>query len=428
MSKTAIEDAITFFASPGEIQLFQETHLDVLNHLRPDIVVFRRNGMIIGACEVKKPSKEGGDLENEKLDIQISNYLLRLKYSHGLQAAFGITSTYNEFRFYWLPEANSIATATEVSREVDILPDGYYEGEQVIYRSKVYQRTDPNLIEALVSVVQKMNMSPVDPHSSFLSDTRNPLTRKFGVMVIQADNEAEPVGFIWNSIPRSVTRLLLTLPGDQSKQLYLLQDYHGGADGRVWLSMNEKGCICVLKFSHSRMEDELTVWKNVWNCERARVVNLLANTPALIMPFAFHSIISNGKIFFHPFGQWVHIEQMTEEPSKEASKETAQRLADSFPWVKWDIDKITEYVSDPWIAAKEALVSLAENRYRHLDIAWRHVALLPQENDTMWTVRPILIDVHRIQHFGASPTEDWVEKEVQSGLKLLQKEISDSLR
>ena len=37
---------------------------------RPDLLVFRSNGAFVGICEVKKPSKEGNDMnKNKKLEL-----------------------------------------------------------------------------------------------------------------------------------------------------------------------------------------------------------------------------------------------------------------------------------------------------------------------------------------------------------------------
>ena len=365
---------------------------------------------------------------NHTLDVQISNYLLRLKYSHGLKAAFDITSTYNEFQFCWLPEANIIAEGTEMTSQVDSITETFYPGQQVLYKSQVYRHSDPELIEALVSVVQKMNMSPIDPPKSFLP-SKDHLTRKFGVIKSNAENGSG--AFEWSSIPSTLNELKRILP-DAIKSFYLLQDYHGGADGRVWLCMSEEGCICVLKFTESESKtksntvQELGVWQNVWACKGSRIIeNIPADMSALLMPFAFHAEISRDGVVFRPFGQWVNL---TDSEAPKPAAIVAQQLADSFEWVKFDMVILTSYASDPERVAEEALTSFARKGYRHCDIAWRHVALLPQQKtgSTEWTVQPIMIDVHRMEVLD-NLDEAGIAQVVEQGMTSLKDQFTEQL-
>jgi hypothetical protein len=39
------------------------------------------------------------------------------------------------------------------------------------------------------------------------------------------------------------------MPDKKTSLYYLLEDYHGGADGRVWLACNSSGKLLVLKLS-----------------------------------------------------------------------------------------------------------------------------------------------------------------------------------
>lgn len=64
-------DVIDLAGLKGEIHAYLEAQLDVTEHLRPDIVIFRKHGVIIAVYEVKKPSAHRNDLEHDKLRIQI---------------------------------------------------------------------------------------------------------------------------------------------------------------------------------------------------------------------------------------------------------------------------------------------------------------------------------------------------------------------
>jgi hypothetical protein len=58
--------------------------------------------------------------------------------------------------------------------------------------------------------------------------------------------------WIWKS-NISLTKLSLESPPKNSKNFYLLRDFHGGTDGRVWLAFTESGKLAVVKFIERMM-------------------------------------------------------------------------------------------------------------------------------------------------------------------------------
>ena len=77
------------------------------------------------------------------------------------------------------------------------------------------------------------------------------------------------------------------MPHKNSQNFILLQDFKGGADGRVWLACSTSGRVCVLKFHHlnntEKLAQEAEIWKIAWNIESV-VVKQVGGQQALVMP------------------------------------------------------------------------------------------------------------------------------------------------
>ena len=391
--------------SKWDLSIYRECQLSMTEHLRPDVVVFRSRGVVVGVCEVKKPSRRGGDLDNESLRNQISNYMLRLKHSHGLKAVFGITTTYNEWRFCWLDEAKTIAESTILIS--DVFNDGVsQDDEQIVHQTKIFSRNDPDLIEALVSVICKMAMCPVCPPTSLLRNASEADPRRFA--------QVDAASFKWCSLPPKWSEDLLSYDSisTTTKKFYLIEDFHGGADGRVWLSITESGKVGVLKLSsETNFANELQVWNDVWKVG-ARVLKII-DCNALLMPFAFRGRIIEGQVKFIPFGVHGNNDFGLEKYNSSEVK------------ASFDLGIIEIYSLDPWRAANEALDAMATAGYVHKDVSWRHVALLPVRSVTdseCWTVKPILIDC-----FTAVKLDDrlQLDKFVEDSKEVLRMELAE---
>ncbi len=48
-------------------------------------------------------------MASKRVHGQIYDYMLRLRHFFGQQLVFGIVTTYNEWRVYWLPDCNDAA-------------------------------------------------------------------------------------------------------------------------------------------------------------------------------------------------------------------------------------------------------------------------------------------------------------------------------
>ena len=68
----------------------------------------------------------------------------------------------------------------------------------------------------------------------------------------------------------------------------------------------------------------------------------------------------------------------------------------------------------------EAITEMANKGYEHADLHWRHVALLPvpptdnsNSNERLWKVKPILIDLHRVNKISPGQEEEIITKSMK---------------
>jgi hypothetical protein len=243
----------------------------------------------------------------------------------------------------------------------------------------------------------------------------------------------------WKTL-KHANNIRYKFPTKKTKNFYLLQDYHGGRDGRVWLAAAEHGkqtnnpniSLVVIKFSRYGEDDKKILssnaiekgrlevltneskhWKEIFNI-KARVERVL-DQPCIIMPFVFHcklvKIDGEKVIRFVPPYTW------------DKSKYDILNLNDEVvEHALFDKLQYKKYVDDPIIAAKEALIKVLDANYIHNDIKWSHIGLRPHEVNKKWILTPIMIDLTDMTY--AEMSED--EKEIN--LNTAVKELVDQLR
>lgn len=81
---------------------------------------------------------------------------------------------------------------------------------------------------------------------------------------------------------------------------------------------------------------------------------------------------------------------------------------------------LRKYFDNPNLAAKEAITEMANKGYEHMDLHWRHVGLLPYENnnntESTWSVKPILIDLHTLNYFAEGLDENQRKDEASNAI------------
>lgn len=387
------------------LDLVQEKTFSVnqsLKTLRPDIALIRNQyGSIVGVCEVKKPTTGSvhrdaqNDLYDDYLMVQISNYMLELRYTYGLQFVFGIVSTYNHWRVVWLKDSDEVA---QVENQTDMssarLIDDTADANQVIYASDVIPFNDKKIVEFLASVIKKMHQSPIVPPTGLQLDLR-----KFPCLSTMHGN-----GIAWHRFGKNI-KFSYVMPGARNEQFILIRSYQHGRDGHVYLASSKKGGLAVLKFLHDGNkrtgQSELYIWKEIWGAKHAATIDIYGST-VVKMPFVFHYRLDNtGKhLGFMPVHQWTSPDRIISADVLLGNEQILENR-------QFDRNSINQFIGNPLAALEQALKNLAQFKIVHSDIEWRHLALMPyQETGSEWNVRPIMIDLSDTKKVGAED-EAW---------------------
>ena len=323
-----------------------------LFHSKPDVVILCEFDVPIGVVEIKMASSTRATpaLSKERILGQVFDYLVHLKNYTGRKDVFGILTTYHQWRVIWLPESDEAARSTtttavnhiqgpiaqlpsdppnwsnpdQPNQLPSIPPLQLQKGvqpERHLHGTSIIEWNDPDLPHILLSAIQKMRSSPMNPVSySELCTDRS-------YIYVAKD------GFQWESVDEEVIPSIEGKVPSHFQHAFLLADLGGGGDGRVWLACTKSGEVCVLKFSkkgdEQRLEKEKQVWKETWNCDV--IVKQLNDRPVLVMP-------------------WV----------KPCSEEEYHR------------DEVQ-------VAVRDAIRTMASAGYMHDDLHWRHVGLYKKD-------------------------------------------------
>lgn len=269
-----------------------------------------------------------------------------------------------------------------------------------LYGTRIHACGDPLLIRRLVSMLHKMAQSPHAPPAQLVDSDRPRCC------------VSETTPYQWVRLASTFSLQLLQSVHSNSKRFLLLQDYRGGADGRVWLVAAESsGALGVLKFPRAHLinrqrelEKEAAVWRHVWRASATRVVTI-AGEAALLMPFAFHAHRrADGSVRFL-------------KPDHLRPNEPAAYLSDV------DAAQLDTLIAaadaDPQAVAKEAIRAMADKAHSHEDVHWRHVAFLVHKDASTGKLgrQAVLIDLGRV---ASLPTADARSKEDATAAMLAQ--------
>lgn len=209
---------------PENLEIHLETNISsAIDNLRADISVIRSAiGDILAVCVVKKPSKlQNQDLSNQSLYTQISNYMQELRHTFGTKYVFGFITTYKEWKVCWLSNVNYIA---QCSSEQDI--ESFIKNDKDEYPFKIeddsicctktFSYNDPALVELLVSCFRKMVYS-------FSNRPKDFNIHSFEFRCIESEKGIS----YWKFIPKTLNKFTYKMPTKQTRNFYLLRNYHG---------------------------------------------------------------------------------------------------------------------------------------------------------------------------------------------------------
>jgi hypothetical protein len=162
--------------------------------------------------------------------------------------------------------------------------------KRMLFGTNVIFWDDPVLPFMLCSVLQKMFSAPRGVVR--LIDNNRPYIHMNSTM------------WRWAKVTfpsRFEQRILRHNSLPNAEELILLEDFQGGADGRVWRACSKAGLGCVVKFARRKeptstseikweeqklqLDEEANVWKSVHGENSVKVITLVGR-PALMMPYA----------------------------------------------------------------------------------------------------------------------------------------------
>jgi hypothetical protein len=152
----------------------------------------------------------------------------------GIRWVFGLITTYNEWRICWLANADDAAASPKLDLFLS-LPQQPVPNKRIVHMSRIYKSDDPTLVVALIHLLHKMQQSPRDPLPL-------PLVRRD-----RSYPKMSSTSFTWTKY-KPTDDLSYELPPSNTHNFFLLQNYHGGGDGHVWLAASASGALAVLKF------------------------------------------------------------------------------------------------------------------------------------------------------------------------------------
>ncbi|KAI8899855.1 hypothetical protein BC833DRAFT_647552 [Globomyces pollinis-pini] len=354
------------------------------NGNRVDATVFVKDtSSITGVTEVKVP---GSNMDNI---YQIVDYMVDLRNSFNVRFVFGVYTTYEIWKILWF-EDSQIAANCDTKDQYDELclagsANEYMinKGTVKIFQSKLYHFDDPELIECLATLLYKVSMTPVYTPTNFIDERSRYVY-------------ATPTSIEYRSLPKKLECFKYAMPPKQTRNFYILSYFHCGGDGRVALVTSESGNLAVIKFLYQygdmndlqkALSDEQNRWQNLWQVQ-SRIVELNGQA-GLLMPFCmtFNPHRSNGF-------QFSSLQTWNKLSSEYDYGVLSEELEDCVNTQLLDM-----YQKSPLLAANQALSTVSEKLSSHMDLSFRHIALLPRWNSEtdMYDFQAILIDLTRVE-------------------------------
>ena len=349
-----------------------------------DATVFvKDSSSITGVAQVKVPGSNMDDI------YQIVDYMVDLRNSFNVRFVFGVYTTYKEWKILWFEDSQEAACCDSIDQYDKLCLAGsaneymINEGTLKIFQSKLYQFSDPELIECLATLLYKVSMTPVYNPTKFIDERSR---------YVYATSKS----IQYKYLPKNLKYFKYDMPPQQTLNFYILSYFHRGGDGRVALVTSESGNLAVVKFLHqdgdlndlqNALSDEKNRWQNLWQVQ-CRVVELNGQL-GLLMPFC----MPFNQHRFNNF-QFSSLQIWNKSSSKNEYGMLSEELESCVNTQLLDV-----YQKEPLLAAKEALSVVSEKSCSHMDLSLRHVALLPKWNrqSCVYDFQAILIDLTRVE-------------------------------
>jgi hypothetical protein len=394
---------------------------------------------------------------------------------YGVKELFAIVTTYDEWNICWLSDCSAFATSDE--EHPPVLPEGFALGifnkvllmknSQVsvandsLRGTGTLRYTDARLVPMLVTVIRKMFHATVYPPCVSPGSCNRLCIKVTAREAWECALLPERLRTLSLMPARAVERMRPRVDMVEYEQLgsegsegvstseecfYLLRDYHGGRDGRVWQACDSRGHLAVIKFTidPDTIQLECDHWNEIFGDiydnddeedegadgtddpssakESASVrplvyITQLAGISALVMPVAFHcveSVLDSRQLFFDvALHNWAF--ELGTKRQTVKTKDTGRVPLPVYASTdQADVQCVVglreclELVADqngtgaytPHTVAIAAIEYIARCHYIHEDIEYRHVALLPVVREERGGIQvkllPILIDLSQM--------------------------------
>jgi hypothetical protein len=362
-----LEDIIAAAELEGNLALRNDLSIA---ELKADYWVISFNGFPVAAIEVKKPGVVS--VGNMAINYgQLFDYLMRIRSFHGIRSVLGLFTNWDEWHIAWLEDSDSPALATNLDYQTSDPQPNIATNRKLHVSATTYTRNQCQpLAIALYSFFKKLQKNAND-------FSHVPLLSKFRPYIKMNNKQ-----WVWQ-FGTDATTLTFDPPRKNCSTFFLLRDFHGGADGRVWLASHvtskNVGQLAVVKFQsriregkgHTNEKQLVDLEVKRWHALGIKSVyaTILAGRHAVIMPFAFH--FSNNGTSFDP--TWW----------KPTSNETIN--FDHVPITDFhDVYRIVSQ-KQPEQVLDQCIRSCAAAHLVHDDIKWRHVAVFPIRKFRWWT-------------------------------------------
>ena len=372
-----------------------------------DATVFVKDtSSITGVAEVKVPGSNMDDI------YQIVDYMVDLRNSFNVRFVFGVYTTYERWKILWFEDSQEAASCDSKELYDELCFAGsaneyaITQGTVKIFQSKTYQYSDPELIECLATLLYKVSMTPVYNPTKFIDERSR---------YVYATTKS----IQYRSLSKKLVCFKYEMPPKQTRNFYILSYFHRGGDGRVALVTSESGNLAVIKFLyqdgdlndlHKALLDEQSRWQNLWQVQ-CRVVELNGQF-GLLMPFCMPFNRNRSNDFqFSSLQTWNKLSSNFDYGmlSEELEDCVNSQLLDS-------------YQKSPLLAAEQALSTVSDKLSSHMDLSFRHVALLPRWNNQtcMYDFQAILIDLTRVE---SDLNPEVAQSRAENGLTKLKIEL-----
>jgi hypothetical protein len=315
-----------------------------------------------------------------------------LRNSFNVRFVFGLYTTYEKWKILWFEDSQVAAECDSMEEYHELCLAGsaneyaINQGKVKIFQSKTYELSDPELIRCLATLLYKVSMTPVYNPTKFI-DARARYVY------------ATTTSIQYKSLPDSLKYFKYAMPPKQTRNFYILSYFHRGGDGRVAVVTSESGNLAVVKFLHMNEElddqealqrallAEQNRWELFWQVQ-CRIVNLHGKS-GLLMPFCMPFNRHSYRIF--PFAS---LQTWNKKSFMCPYDMLSEELEDCV-----NMQQLDMYQKSPLMAAEQALSAISGKLSSHMDLCFRHVALLPKWNNEtqVYDLQAILIDLTRVE-------------------------------